>query len=124
AVHVGWRGICTDIIEKAVCLLGHHPDNVITWIGPHISENSYEVGNEVYAACINKDQNLSNAFKKNQRGRWNASLKTMVQHQLQKNGINHIHSTNYCTFNNDSDFFSFRRNDVTGRMASIIWIER
>ncbi|MGK0297559.1 MAG: YfiH family protein [Gammaproteobacteria bacterium] len=124
AVHVGWRGICTDIIKKAVCQLGHNPDNVITWIGPHIGEDSYEVGDDVYAACINTNKNLSNAFTKNQRGRWNASLKKMVQHQLQSYGINHIYSTNYCTFKNESDFFSYRRNEVTGRMASMIWIER
>ena len=124
AVHVGWRGICTEIIEKAVCLLDHNPDKIITWIGPHIGENSYEVGDNVYDACVNTNNNLRNAFKKNQRGKWNASLKKMVRHQLQRNGIKQIYSTNNCTFRNDSDFFSYRRNEVTGRMASMIWIER
>ncbi|MBP6521140.1 laccase domain-containing protein, partial [Shewanella sp.] len=36
--------------------------------------------------------------------------------------INHIYSADICTVS-DTDYFSYRRDKVTGRMASLIWLK-
>jgi polyphenol oxidase len=124
AVHIGWRGFCSGIIQNSVSLFSGNPNTMLAWIGPHIGENAYEVGDDVYRACINKNKYLDKAFKKNLRGRWNASLNKLVQDELKSYGIMNIYNTNFCTFKNNSQFFSFRRNNLTGRMASMIWKDK
>jgi YfiH family protein len=124
AVHIGWKGLCAGILDNALRLFKDRPAGLHVWIGPHIGSRNYEVGNDVRDACLAKDPELVKAFEPNPRGRWQANLEGMIRHQLHMHGSKHIASANRCTFAESDLFYSYRRDGQTGRMASMIWIER
>ncbi len=124
AVHIGWKGFCADIIDQALQLFIQDPSGLHVWIGPHIRANNYEVGDDVRESCLAKDAGLSAAFVRNPRGRWQANLEFMVRQNFLRHGVNNISSINRCTRAETELFYSYRRDGQTGRMASMIWIDR
>lgn len=124
AVHIGWKGLCAGILDNALKLFADKPAGLHVWIGPHISSSHYEVGHDVRDACLAKNPELAIAFMPNPRGRWQAGLESMIRHQLHLHGTMHIASTNRCTYAESDQFYSYRRDGQTGRMASMIWIDR
>jgi polyphenol oxidase len=124
AVHVGWKGFCADILENALELYFNEWADMFVWIGPHIHQRHYEVGNDVRDDCLAKNHELAGAFLPNSRGRWQADLETMLCQQLQAYGISRITSANLCTYGEPDLFYSYRRDGQTGRMASMIWIDQ
>lgn len=124
AVHIGWRGLCSGIISSAIELFRDSPANLLAWIGPHISTDHYEVGDEVRNACAALDDSTVTGFVRNQNRRWQADLEEITRIILTKNGISSIFSAGHCTFSENHLFFSYRRNYKTGRMASFIWMDK
>ena len=59
AIHAGWRGTVAHILrgtlEKMHCIFGTEGKDVIACIGPSISLESFEVGEEVYEAFKEQD---------------------------------------------------------------------
>lgn len=123
AIHVGWRGLCQNIVDSAISRFSSDHDKILAWTGPHIHQQYYEVGEDVRTACLQACPGVDHAFVRNKKGHWLASLETLVHHQLMNKGISMIFSSNRCTFAQEDNFFSYRRNKVTGRMASLIWME-
>ena len=64
AIHVGWRGLVSGIVHNAVKVFDTSPDQLMVWIGPHIKEDNYEVGPDVYHSCLEIDDNLKICFQK------------------------------------------------------------
>ena len=124
AVHIGWKGYSADIIATALQLFLQEYSDLNVWIGPHIRADNYEVGDDMRDACLLKDAGLSAAFIRNQRGRWQADLEFMVRQQFLAHGVSNISSINRCTWAEPDLFYSYRRDGQTGRMASMIWIDR
>ena len=122
AVHIGWRGFCQNIIDVALSRFDASQNNILAWIGPHIHAENYEVGEAVRLSCLQAFPGAQRAFTCSREGKWLASLETLVRDQLISRGISMIYSCDRCTFNEPTDFFSYRRNKTTGRMASLIWI--
>lgn len=123
AVHIGWRGLCQNIVSNSLSIFDSDRGNILAWIGPHIHAANYEVGEDVRRACIKAVPEADQAFTKLKDGFWLANLESLVRHQLQNNGVTMISSTDRCTFKEEADFYSYRRNKITGRMASLIWME-
>ena len=123
AIHVGWRGFSAGIVSEMIGRFNDINNELLVWIGPHISMENYEVGEDVYQACISRDLALKKAFTENNNGRWNASLELMIRHELSAQRVSHISSSGKCTFALKHEFFSYRRDKNTGRMASLIWID-
>ncbi len=121
AVHVGWRGFTAGIIENAVTMFGSN-ENLTTWIGPHICSLHYEVGNDVRDACLQYRDGLTEAFVMNPTGRWQANLGALVKRVLEAIGIFNISCANECTYEHSDKYFSYRRENRTGRTASLIWM--
>lgn len=124
AVHVGWRGLCAGIIPAAMASFQEKAANLLAWIGPHISAKHYEVGNEVRAACADMDEDAINGFTRNQQGNWQADLDKITRIILVKHGLTAVSGCGRCTYAEDRDFFSYRRANRTGRMASFIWMAK
>jgi YfiH family protein len=124
AVHVGWRGFCAGIIHNALDYFNGEIETMLAWIGPHISADHYEVGEDVRTACITKHPALDRAFRGNPAGRWQANLDTLVRQELVMSGARRIFSAGLCTYECSADFFSYRRNHRTGRIAGMIWIDK
>ncbi len=122
AVHAGWRGLVDGIIENTLKKLNSDPTQLLAWVGPAISQSRFEVGQEVLDLFIEKNKQAACHFKANRPGHWLCDLPGLAQDQLRQLGLDAIYLSGLCSFNEESRFYSFRRNKVTGRMASLIWI--
>jgi YfiH family protein len=123
AVHIGWRGLCQNIVSASLSRFDSDHGDILAWIGPHIHAANYEVGEDARQACLTAIPDADHAFTKIKDGYWLANLETLVRHQLEDSGNTMIFAANRCTFKEQSDFYSYRRNNITGRMASLIWME-
>lgn len=124
AIHAGWRGLCSNIIENTLKHFNSNIDDLIAWLGPHISADCYEVGNDVRDASIDSlVEMVTEVFIINRGHHWQADLGKMTRLLLLKQGVTKIYSNNQCTYQNGEYYYSYRREGETGRMASLIWIE-
>ena len=122
AIHAGWRGISSGIVEKAIRLFSK-PNTIYVWIGPCISSDNYEVGKDMYDQCRNKKSILKTAFTKKNEDHWYCDLTKMVKTILYRTGVHQIYECGLCTYRMNKLFYSYRREGVTGRQASMIWME-
>lgn len=123
AVHIGWRGVCRNIVANAVTRFRRGPDQLLAWLGPHITAEKYVVRDEVRDACLRAVPDGAEAFTSAGPSSWHADLAQLVRRQLRSRGITAIYGGGRCTFCDAALFFSHRREGQTGRMASLIWID-
>ncbi len=122
AVHAGWRGLHDGIIEASIKKLPVQPESLLVWLGPAIGSDVYEVGKEVYDAFTLSDD-AKQAFTSVSEQHWLFDIYHMAKLRLNKMGVHQIYGGGRCTLSEEEQFFSYRRDGVTGRMASLIWIE-
>jgi polyphenol oxidase len=122
AVHAGWRGLLAGVIESSVAHLQVAPANLLVWLGPAIGPESFEVGPEVRAAFLAADRGAELAFRPSPCGRWLADLYGLARRRLDILGVGEVWGGGFCTASDGERFFSYRRDGVTGRMASLIWL--
>lgn len=120
AIHGGWRSLAANIIERTVLKMDTSPSDIVVWLGPCISAKSFEVGGEVKQAFIEQDLELESAFIIQPNGKYLANLHTIARLQLLSLGIHIISSLAECTYQQTDKYYSFRKDEATGRMASII----
>ncbi len=123
AAHAGWRGLCAGILESTVHKMGAQTAHLLTWLGPAIGPDHFEVGDEVRAAFFAEDPGADAAFVANARGRWQCDLYALARRRLARLGITAVYGGGWSTWADARRFFSFRRDGVCGRMAALIWIE-
>lgn len=124
AVHVGWRGFSKQIINSAIQMFADGGPELMVWIGPHICGQHYEIDDEVRRACLNADSSVESAFVSARKGHWFADLGKMIRITLKNAGINNVYHTGECTYGNAERYYSYRRDGDTGRMATLIWMDR
>jgi YfiH family protein len=122
AFHAGWRGLLAGILEKGVAALAVPGKEVLIYLGPAIGPEAFEVGPELRAAFVAEDPQAVSAFHEGVGDRWLADIYQLARQRLQRVGVTAIYGGGLCTFS-DTEFFSYRRDAVTGRMASLIWRE-
>ncbi len=120
AAHAGWRGLAGGVLENTIASMGVESSEVIAWLGPAISQPAFEVGSEVKAAFESADSQAGTYFVENQRGRWQADLYGLARRRLAVAGVTQSFGGGYCTFQDATRFFSYRRNPDCGRMVSFI----
>ncbi len=123
AIHAGWRGLCSGIIEKCIQQMGVPSEQLLVWLGPAIGSSDFQVGAEVRDAFISHDASASKAFVQQDQQHWLADLYQLARQRLLSQGVDAIYGGEYCTFQQPELFFSYRRERVTGRMASLIWLQ-
>lgn len=123
AVHAGWRGLANGVVESAVSRLRVTPEELLVWLGPAIGPDAFEVGHEVRAAFVERHAEDAQAFHANAQGRWQADIYQLARLRLQRLGVGYVGGGGYCTASQKSLFYSYRRDGVTGRMASLIWFD-
>ncbi|HQV22072.1 MAG: peptidoglycan editing factor PgeF [Moraxellaceae bacterium] len=119
--HAGWRGLCSGILENTLAKFSN-PAEVMCWLGPAIGTAAFEVGAEVREAFIKVDAAASKAFTAQPNGKYLADIYALARQRLMKAGIGMISGGDLCTVTDKERFFSYRREQTTGRMASIIWL--
>ena len=135
AVHAGWRGLCDGAIEASIdkaCRAAQiMPADLMAWLGPAIGPNAFEVGAEVRDQFIMQDGQAEAAFKphKNdnqEQNKWLANIYQIAAQRLNNCSVSQVYGggieSDFCTFTQKEQFFSYRRDGVTGRMASLIWL--
>jgi YfiH family protein len=123
AVHAGWRGLCDGVIEATLGQFSAAPGQLLAWLGPAIGPDAFEVGPEVRAAFLAKDADAALAFRPGAGNRWLADIFLLARQRLNKAGVHQVFGGGLCTYNDPQRFFSYRRDGVTGRMATLIWLE-
>ena len=126
AVHAGWRGLASGVLESAVAAMAVAPERLLVWMGPAIGPGAFEVGPEVRAAFIAEDTEAQAAFRPSpgtaQDARWLADLFELARLRLARLGVERVYGGGDCTFSQPGRFFSYRRDGTTGRLASLIWL--
>jgi hypothetical protein len=122
AAHAGWRGLAAGVIERTVAAMAAPEGDLLAWLGPAISARAYVVGEEVREAFVSHDPSAVTAFQPATGGGWHADLYELARLRLRRHGVTKIYGGECCTFLEPSRFYSYRRDGVTGRMASLIWL--
>lgn len=120
AAHAGWRGLAAGVIENTLAKLAVDPAGMLVWLGPAISQPSFEVGDEVREAFLVSDPGAIGCFEANARGRWQADLYALARRRLNAAGVGNIFGGSFCTYLDDARFFSYRRNPDCGRLVSFV----
>lgn len=124
AVHAGWRGLLAGVVEAAVARLGGARRDLLCWLGPAIGPEAYEVGAEMRDAFWGGDSEAADAFRCADDGEhWYADLYRLARLRLARCGVDAVYGGDCCTFSEPARFFSYRRDGVTGRMATLIWLD-
>ena len=121
--HAGWRGLAAGVLESTLSAMQVSPERVLVWLGPAIGPQAFEVGEEGRAEFCKYDPQAARAFTAKPNGKWLADIYELARIRLAAAGIRRITSTNWCTVTQSEKFFSYRRDGVTGRMASCIWLK-
>ena len=137
--HAGWRGLCDGVIEQTVQAMKVSPAKLMAWLGPAIGAQAFEVGGEVRGAFIARQPQAADAFTPllpsplPQAGAGGASAPGEVKKyladiyhlarlRLNEAGVTRIYGGGLCTYSDSANFFSYRRDGVTGRMGTFIWL--
>ena len=120
--HAGWRGLVSGVIENLVKSFNSEGENLVVHLGPAISRNSFEVGDEVMSLYLSKNTNFERSFIVRNNKKY-LDLYDAAKVILEDFKIKLISGGDRCTFQESSDFFSYRRDGIfTGRMAHLIWM--
>ena len=130
AAHAGWRGLAAGVIEQTVALMRAKQSNgekaqaeIIAYLGPAIGPHAFEVGSEVRDIFMTQNPASAACFEQLQeKGKYLADIYGLACLRLNALGIENIEGGGECTLQ-DPDYFSYRRDQQTGRMGSFIWIE-
>jgi YfiH family protein len=130
AAHAGWRGLSGGVLENTINEMitlspGLKTSDISAWLGPAIGPSAFEVGEDVLQAFAQQGKDiLSKAFIPiiGTPGKYLADLYLLARDRLRALGIEQITGGEFCTLSNPERFFSYRRDKVTGRFASLIWI--
>ena len=131
AAHAGWRGLAGGVLERtlaAVCeAAGCGPGEVHAWLGACIGPAAFEVGADVLAA-FGADPGAPDPRRFKPRAaadgsaRWLANLPLLARERLAAAGVTQVTGGRWCTVEDASRFFSFRRDRITGRLAAAEWL--
>lgn len=123
AAHAGWRGLAAGVIESTVAAMQLPGRELLVWLGPAIGPQAFEVGADVRTAFLSDDAGADAAFVAHGEGKWLCDLYALARRRLARLGVMRVFGGDFCTFSDAQRFFSYRRDGVTGRMATLIWIE-
>jgi hypothetical protein len=124
AAHAGWRGLCEGVLEATIERFSAGPEALMAWLGPAIGPTAFEVGAEVRQAFMAVDATSEQAFQPVAGGKYLADLFSLARMRLQRSGVTAIYGGGVCTYSDSQHFYSYRRDGVTGRMATMIWMGR
>ena len=123
AAHAGWRGLASGILQETVRAMHlSASDEIYAWLGPAIGPTQFEVGSDVLDAF--SQLNASHSFSPTKvNGKYLADIYSLAKLAMAEVGVFRIDGGEHCTFTERDRFFSYRRDGVTGRMASVIWMD-
>ncbi len=132
AAHAGWRGLADGIVREAVASFTASPLELLVYLGPAIGPDAFEVGVDVlesfFDSAMSEEHSsaIADAFRPSlQRPlHFYADIYALARAELIALGMpaDAIYGGSFCTYSDADHFYSYRRDGVTGRMASLIWL--
>jgi YfiH family protein len=120
--HAGWRGLVGGVLQATIAALEVPASDLHAWLGPAIGPAAFEVGPEVREAYLARVAGSAECFARNDRGRYLADIYGLALRVLGAAGVASVHGGGWCTHEDAQRFFSYRRDGVTGRMATLAWL--
>jgi hypothetical protein len=123
AAHAGWRGLAAGVLEATVAAMDVPADRLVAWLGPAAGPQAYEVGQEVFDAFTKRNPQASMVFTATRPGHWRVDLYALARQRLADAGVRDVHGGGLCTISDPARFFSHRRDQRGGRMATLAWMQ-
>ena len=149
AAQAGWRGLCAGVLEQTIRAMNVPTERLMAWLGPAMGPQAFEVGEEVRAAFVAQQPQAAAAFVPSPRlfpassegisslsvasksgalafeggQKYLADIYQLARLRLQAQGVTRIYGGGLCTYTDATRFFSYRRDGLTGRMGTFIWLE-
>lgn len=128
-LHAGWRGLADGIIEATVARMQAETIQVErpikpthAWLGAAIGATAFEVGAEVREQFVAHAASAEIAFTAQPNGKYLTDLYQLARLRLHALGITTIQGGDQCTVGSPELFYSYRRDKVTGRMATVAFL--
>ncbi|OTG68328.1 hypothetical protein B9T25_06515 [Acinetobacter sp. ANC 4470] len=120
-LHAGWRGLTQGIVENTITAMQSQP--TWAWLGAAISQPNFEIGAEVKLAFCSKYPELETAFQGGEKvGKFYADLYAIARYILKQQGIETVLGGDQCSYRQADEYFSYRREAKTGRMATFVFM--
>ena len=126
AAHAGWRGLCAGVLERTAAQF-NNSDDVLAWLGPAIGPRNFEVGAEVRQQFLDTTPALAAQIDacfvaSSKPGHYLADIYQLARVRLSAAGVVEVYGGGLCTVADPAHFYSYRRDGVCGRMASLIYL--
>ena len=131
AAHAGWRGLAAGVLGETIkAMRAAGAGEITAWLGPAIGPEQFEVGADVLDAFAGgappeQQAEVMAAFRPypGRDGKYLADIYALGRLFLARDGVTRVSGGEYCTATEGERFYSYRRDHVTGRQASLIWIK-
>ena len=126
--HAGWKGLAAGVLEATLLRMQAkcpHATGWRAWIGPGIGQAAFQVGEDVREAFQGRGAQEAGLFVPDplEADRWRADLAGLAHWRLLQMGVTQVENSGLCTVQDPGKrFFSYRRDRVTGRMATLAWL--
>ena len=126
--HAGWKGLAAGVLEATLQKMQSKRPSASgwrAWVGPGIGAKAFQVGDEVRVAFNGAGAEQAGLFLPDplEPGKWRADLAGLACWRLAQMGVSRVENSGLCTVNDPArQFFSYRRDRVTGRMATLAWL--
>lgn len=120
--HAGWRGLVAGVLENTIDAMHADPGKLIAWFGPAAGPLAYEIGSDVFDAFVSRDARARAAFVATRPGHWRVDLYALARQRLADAGVMQVHGGGLCTMSDPQRFYSHRRDQRSGRMATLAWM--
>jgi YfiH family protein len=129
--HAGWRGLAAGVLQATVeAMRAAGAGDITAWLGPAIGRAAFEVGDDVRAAFVlaipSAPEEVAAAFSPypGRANKYLADMNALARLMLREVGVTRVWGGEHCTVTEADLFYSYRRDGVTGRQASLIWIKQ
>ncbi|MFZ6871124.1 peptidoglycan editing factor PgeF [Undibacterium sp. Di27W] len=127
AAHAGWRGLASGVLQNTVqAMRDKGAGEIIAWLGPAIGPQAFEVGPDVLDAFAAQLTDIRPYFQMKARTgnveKYLADIYSLARKLLNDIHVHHVYGGDRCTVKEATEFYSYRRDGVSGRMASLIWM--
>ena len=130
AAHAGWRGLVDGVLEETVRVMREQgAQQIQTWLGTAIGAARFEVGADVLTEFLLKTPAAAGDVRvhfkphPDHSDKYLADIYGLARDRLRAVGINDISGGEHCTVTEADRFYSYRRDKITGRMATLIWMD-
>lgn len=122
-IHAGYQGLLNGVIENFIKTSAINPTKMLVFMGTGIGQDALSLDQKMYQQFINKDKQYQTCFVKKET-LYHLNMTQLANLIFNKNKIYAIQNNNGCTYNQQDDYFSYRRQGAkSGRMASLIWMD-